>query len=380
MMSFWVDLAKRVWPLSIHTFESKMDEVVSIQNDLKKRIRRLAKGVGDPQKLEGVWEKILQQIQTIDQELKAQKNGFDRNQEALQENRKLIGILSGKVQEEQRRQLSLEESEMLEQFEASVQAGGHSEKSLVKTSESGVLSVLIPAYAAERYLGECLASILRSPVPEGLELEVLVGVDGCESTREALDLFVANAPPADTQRIRCLFFPKRCGSYVVQNSLLLASRGETVLIVGADDALAPDALKFLWPFVEQCRACTPDFIVRSLGEACDEHLTPLPGKKPLPLRGSLLFPKSILARLGGFSPWLCAADGDFLRRAEAAGIPIYLPPRVTYFYRRHGVQLTQGGPTSMKSGIRATYWHRTESRVVQGKLRETPIVSDWAGR
>jgi glycosyltransferase involved in cell wall biosynthesis len=257
---------------------------------------------------------------------------------------------------------------------ARVRRHGRKVESLVRASEPGLLSVLVPARGAEPYIGECLASILGQALPEGLRLEVLVGIDACERTRGAVVRFLATISAGQAERVRVLFYPDPLGAYVMQNSLVLASRGEWVHIVGADDALGPDALAPLCRFAAECAACTPAFILRPMGFLCDEHLARLPGKPALPIKGAIFFSKGILAKLGGFAPWSCAGDADFLRRADRKNLPTYVCPLVSYLYRQHNVQLSRMAGTHMKSEIRTRYWRMTDRRIARGEIREIPVV------
>jgi hypothetical protein len=350
MIATLKNLVKWLLPVPLRVFEWGQGRVLEALEDLKRRSRRLERQLKEQrQELAGLREEVLQSRQAL--------AGVERQ-----------------VQERFNRELSAEDRRKLDEFKASLQAHARPVASLARSREAGVLSVLIPARAAEAFIGECLDSILGQPLPAGVELEVLVGVDACEATRAVVERYVA-ACPAAALKVRCLYYPRQGGSYVVQNSLLLESRGETVHIVGADDALAPEALAALWAFAGECQACTPGFILRSLGWFCDEHRVPIPGKPIWPLRGALLFTKSVLDRLGGFSPWICAADADFLRRAEAGGIPIYQMPRATYLYRRHGEQLTEGPAAGMRSELRAHYRRFSLNRLARGEVRETPWVS-----
>lgn len=248
--------------------------------------------------------------------------------------------------------------------------------SLVVRMESHVYSVLIPAHNAAAYIGECLASVLEQPVPEGVELEILVGVDGCEATRQAVARFLADAPPANTRRVQVLYFAQTFGVSIMINSLILASRGTTVQILGADDTLAPGALPELIRLATESAALRPDFLIRPIGLFCDASLAAIPGKKPIQIKGALCLSKPAIERLGGFAPWICAADRDLLHRAEAAAIPCYTTPVVTYFYRQHDAQLTNAGTSDMKSDLRKYYWLESERRIRHKQLKEKPLVAD----
>lgn len=248
--------------------------------------------------------------------------------------------------------------------------------SLAVQAESNVYSILIPAYRVEKYIAGCLASVLNQAVPEGIELEIIVAVDGCEKTCEAIREYLGGLPAATAHQVRVLRFARTFGAYVMQNSLVFASRGNIVQIVGGDDALAPGSLAQLIPFAITCAALRPDFLIRPMGLFCDEALKPISTIKAFSLKGAIAFSKAAVERLGGHAPWICAADQDFLRRAEASAIPLYSIPSVSYLYRQHDKQLSRGKNEGMKSDIRKHYWRETDKRIRHKQLKETPLVAE----
>lgn len=261
------------------------------------------------------------------------------------------------------------------QINATIQRHGQRVESLVRRSDPQWLSVLVAAHGAARHVAECLESIVTQALPPELSVEVIVGVDGCPETFQAIGRYLDQASEDRRKRIRVLNFAKNYGPYVMQNSLLYVSRGAHVHVVGADDVLVPNAILRIWEFLKECRACTSAYVLRPMGFLCDERLERIPGREAHQLKGALIFSKNALDQLGGFAPWLCAADADFLRRAEARSIPVYSLPAVTYLYRQHGTQMTRGLKTGMRSAIRARYWRLTQKRLAANALRETPVVA-----
>ncbi len=258
--------------------------------------------------------------------------------------------------------------------EVRVRRHGRKVESLVQICEPDLLSVLIPARGAEAYIGDCLASILEQALPEGLRLEVLVGIDACERTREAVERYLAGIPRELAGRVRAIYYPDQLGVYVMQNSLVRASRGEWVHIVGADDALAPDTLGFICECARDSAKHSAAWIIQPLGTFCDSQLKPIQKKGLIRIKGAICVSKAAFHQLGGFAPWVCAADADFLCRAEVLGIPIQSPENVTYFHRLHDAQLSRSRHTG-KSEIRARYWACTQQRMARGQLWEPPIVA-----
>lgn len=256
-----------------------------------------------------------------------------------------------------------------------VEQYGRYVESLAQGCDPSVFSVAIPAYHVEDFIEETLGTIVSQDMPEGVTLDVVVSVDGCTATRDAILAALRRMTPAQRQCVRMLMHERNYGSYMMQNTALQATRGERVHIIGADDALAPGALRKLWQFADECGRCSADFILRPMSSVCDAQLQPKPGRDLHQHKGALVLSKGVLDKLGGLAPWMCAADSDFLRRAERKGILVFSLPEVTYLYRQHDKQLTQGAGTGMGSGVREAYWLETNARILRGRIFEPPVIA-----
>lgn len=102
------------------------------------------------------------------------------------------------------------------------------------------VSVLIPAYNAERYLTACLESIAAQSFAD---FEAIIINDGStDGTAEIGRAFAARDP-----RFSVVDIP-HSGLATARNRSIEASRGEFICFVDADDTLHPDALKILMYF------------------------------------------------------------------------------------------------------------------------------------
>ena len=88
-----------------------------------------------------------------------------------------------------------------------------------------MISVIIPAYKATKFIDECLDSIKG--------VEILVGVDSCQETLDHL---------IPRKNIRLFFFTKNVGPYVIKNSLVDEATHDNILFFDADDVLASDVI------------------------------------------------------------------------------------------------------------------------------------------
>lgn len=97
------------------------------------------------------------------------------------------------------------------------------------------VSVAVASYNYERYLDECLESVLSQ---EGVDLEVIVVDDASsDGTVAAVERFAAR-----DSRLTLLRHERNRGHIVTFNDGLRAASGEYVLKLDADDLLAPGAL------------------------------------------------------------------------------------------------------------------------------------------
>jgi CDP-glycerol glycerophosphotransferase len=97
------------------------------------------------------------------------------------------------------------------------------------------ISVIIPVYAVEDYLGACLDSILGQ-APDGLEV---IAVDDAspDGSGKILDTRAAEDP-----RLRVLHLPGKAGPGNARNAGLAEASGDYVWFVDGDDMLADGAL------------------------------------------------------------------------------------------------------------------------------------------
>lgn len=98
-----------------------------------------------------------------------------------------------------------------------------------------MISVIIPAYNVEKYIGACLDSVLAQ---EGVDLEIIVVDD--ESTDSTRDIIRRYA-----RQHRCIkaLDCRHGGPSAARNTALRHSTGEWFAMVDGDDMLAPGALK-----------------------------------------------------------------------------------------------------------------------------------------
>ena len=202
------------------------------------------------------------------------------------------------------------------------------------------ISVIIPAYKADRYIVECINSIKNQRT--GATIEILIGVDNCPSTlaklRDVKKLY---------NNIRIFNSSTSSGPYIIRNSLLRFANYDNILFFDADDVMKPNMISTILSYYSEQNPIRFKYL-----NFRDEHGPSINSPHHDIAHGVFFAHKSIINRLGGFMPWMCGADTEFMKRCSINGIrEIKLTDYV--FYRRiHGNSLTQHVSTNHRSKIR----------------------------
>jgi glycosyltransferase involved in cell wall biosynthesis len=95
-----------------------------------------------------------------------------------------------------------------------------------------LLSVLIPLYNEEEFIGELLARVLAAPLPDGLGRELII-VDDCSTDESvaSVEAFIESSPGVAVQLIR---HEKNCGKGAAIRTAIQAATGQYSIIQDAD--------------------------------------------------------------------------------------------------------------------------------------------------
>lgn len=207
------------------------------------------------------------------------------------------------------------------------------------------VTFVIAAYKAEHWISEAIESCLSQSLPSDMGREVLVGIDACQPT---LDGVRELRDPA----IRCFYSETNVGPYVIYNSLHPFARNGFLVYHGADDVSEVDRTAKMLNALAHGRS--PLTIVSTAARLFDMRT----GDSSLwaaPVCGSFLASCETVETVGGFQPWRCAADAEFLSRAGAMGADHIFVPEPLLVYRLHDGQLTASTETGMGSDLRKNY-------------------------
>lgn len=202
------------------------------------------------------------------------------------------------------------------------------------------VTVIMPVYNGEPYLGEAIASIVDQTLTD-LELVIVENgsTDGSRAT--------ARAAARQDRRIRLIEHPAPLGIVGAANTGVAAARAPLVARQDQDDVSHPTRLERQVAALENA----PDVVaVGTLCEGIDAHgrrIRPrdrwrLVGRRPLPPfpHGSVCLRRSAFERIGGYREGTrCWEDVDLFLRLVRLG-PILVLPDALYRYRFHARSLT----------------------------------------
>jgi glycosyltransferase involved in cell wall biosynthesis len=206
------------------------------------------------------------------------------------------------------------------------------------------LSVIIPVYNTEKYLAECVESVLQQDIPD---MEIILVDDGSTDDSGAVcDGFAGH-------KNVMVFHTKNYGVSAARNTGLWEAQGEYVLFVDSDDYLIPGSLQGIMKRLEDCQY--PDVLFLSMSVLKDGMVKPYRTADFGELRDQQLLHKMINS--ANFNP---SPSGKLIKRAVLDDKNIQFPegmrtedipwtfellsaaetfgshPESHYVYRQHG--------------------------------------------
>lgn len=193
------------------------------------------------------------------------------------------------------------------------------------------MSILVPAWRAAPFIQGLVTAFAKQENLKGIPIEVIIGVDGCADTLR--EVKAVRMP----ESFRALWFPRNSGCYVTMNSMVPRARHQYLMFFGADDLPLP--------------CMTDEFAVNRqradiVRQRCHQDKVAV---------GAFGIWREAWHRMGGFQPWRCQADSEFLRRARRMQLTLADVPVVTFIRGRHANQLTRLPDTGIGSPLRENY-------------------------
>jgi glycosyltransferase involved in cell wall biosynthesis len=245
------------------------------------------------------------------------------------------------------------------------------------------VSVVVPAYNEDRYLGSCLASLLQAPAED---FEIVVVDDGSSDRTGA----IAAEWAGRDARIRIVRNDSNCGLPRTLNRGFDEARGEILTWISGDNWAGPNFVAGLRGELD----ANPEIdIVYGDTVICDEAGLPI---KTLPreaverlaqinvIRSCFMFRRRALERAGPYNPrWALVEDYEFWLRCSRAGLPFGFVAGPVVYHRLRSASLTAQFPDQVAClAIEARAWHLRHSlprnsqdmvRLVKDVMRHLPI-------
>jgi hypothetical protein len=205
----------------------------------------------------------------------------------------------------------------------------------------GKISIIIPAYKADKYIEECLMSIQNQDCKN--EIEILVGIDNCQATLSKIKSIKDSYP-----NLKVYYSDKSVGPYVMRNSLINLSSHENILFFDADDVMKSNLITTILRYYDPNRPIRFKYCNFNDGSNYKLHNT-----KHIDIAHGVFFStKNMLNRVGGFQPWLCGADTEFIKRCRLNKIKDIRLNDFLFYRRIHKNSLTQSAATNYRSKVR----------------------------
>ena len=197
-------------------------------------------------------------------------------------------------------------------------------------SRSPQVSIIVPAFNVERFIGRALRSVIGQSYVDGYEVIV---VDDCSTDRTAfaLDLFKGE--------ITLLRNEAKCGLPSSLNRAIRAARGKYIVRVDADDYVAHDYLYILLRFLEantHMDAIACDYYVVDDSENVLERMNCM----ERPIGCGIMFRSDHLIDIGLYDDALLMHEDRDLRVRFLEKYVISRVELPLYRYRRHTDNMT----------------------------------------
>jgi glycosyltransferase involved in cell wall biosynthesis len=221
------------------------------------------------------------------------------------------------------------------------------------------IAVVIAAYNTSEYIMQCVESILNQKKINDIEIDLRIGVDGCKKTS---DMLKAN-------RIKHYFSYNNVGAYVIRNSLIKLAEAEFYSYFDSDDIAMPT---MIFQCIEKIKSGHHAVMLGKY--QVDQDLTMLKRQNIIDDGGAISFDQYALDKVGGFQPYRCAGDTDFMRRLNMAGIEIHQVREPFYFRRNHNKSVTRSGQTAFGGEYRKKVWAEMCEQRKKGVIKIEPEI------
>jgi len=209
--------------------------------------------------------------------------------------------------------------------------------------EEGI-SILIPAYKAEKFIEECLDSIENQTYfKNNNNFEVLVGVDACQDTLNKLKNIRSKY-----RNLRIFLMERNKGTYITINTLFDIYKYKYVIIFGADDVMKLHMVETIMKYAEGFDG------VRFRYTNFKGNFEKINEPSPVFSHGVVMFTDKLIKKFGGYMPWRIAADTELIKRMDRSS-NIKKINEELFWYRIHDDNISKKKETGQNSEMRKFY-------------------------
>lgn len=206
------------------------------------------------------------------------------------------------------------------------------------------ISILITAFKTQHFIEACLDSLYNQECfkEENVKFEILLGIDACEETLEKIKEIQGKY-----QNLHVFYFLENRGTYITFNTLAEKAKYDYILRFDSDDIAYSNMISSIFKLNVKLYNIIRFGFKKYYNEnkiIADKHLA----------CGCLFMEKSFFLENGGYSPWKCSADLEFINRT----LKICKTGEIKkdlFYYRRHEKSLTMASETKPGSKIRKKY-------------------------
>lgn len=203
------------------------------------------------------------------------------------------------------------------------------------------VTIIITAYQTQSYIEHCLDSIeSQTYFINNNNFEILIGVDACQETLDKLIEIRSKY-----RNLRIFMMKKNKGTYVTSNTIISLTNNENIIRFDSDDIMMPNMVAEIMQNISNYNVIRFKYLklIGSQVKMCN-HIP----------HGVVYIKKSIFDNLGGYQPWMCAADTELLRRGKLIINELVIDKPL--FYRRiRENSLTASPEFGVKSEARKGY-------------------------
>jgi GT2 family glycosyltransferase len=227
------------------------------------------------------------------------------------------------------------------------------------------VAVIITAYQAQWWLGDCLASVRAAVSRSGLDVDVRLGVDGCEDS----------AAWCEAHDVPFFWSARNRGTYVMRNSLVALAPARAYAIFDADDVMLPSYLCLLWLRLQ----LGADLAGASRVDV-GQDLEAAGATYGRYMNGVCMLTHDTWHRLGGYQAERYGADADLIERAALAGCTVEIVDQPLYLRRCHPQSLSRATETNSMSMARRRAAERMAGQRARQGWRNTPVTTRFTAR